>query len=128
MVVDASVLIQALAVEEPGGPVGVRLANETVLHAPSHVGVEFANGVRRLELQGKIAPERAAGALDDFLLLPIQQHRFESLAHRVRALRHHLTAYDAAYVAVAESLGRPLHTLDARLASVPGLRCAVIVL
>ncbi|HZU16953.1 MAG TPA: type II toxin-antitoxin system VapC family toxin [Candidatus Dormibacteraeota bacterium] len=128
MVVDASVLIQALAIEEPGGPVGVRLARETVLHAPSHVGVEFANGVRRLELHGKISPDRAAEALDDFLSLPIQQHRFEPLAHRAWALRHHLTAYDAAYVALAENLGRPLHTLDARLASIPGLRGAVVVL
>lgn len=128
MVVDASVLIQALAIEEPGGPVGMRLAGETVLHAPSHVGVEFANGVRRLELHGQISSDRAAEALDDFLSLSIQPHRFESLAHRVWALRRHLTAYDAAYVAVAENLGRPLHTLDARLASIPGLRCAVVVL
>ena len=128
MVVDASLLIEALAVEDPGGPIGERLAAETVLHAPSHIGSEFTNGIRRLELHKTVSLQRAEEALNDFLALPVLQHRFEPLAHRVWALRANLTAYDAAYVAVAENLGQPFYTTDARLASVQGLRCRVVVL
>ena len=128
MVVDASLLIEALTVEGPGGPIGRRLGRETTLHAPTHLAAEFTNGVRRLELQGKVSPERAQEALEDLLVLPVQQHRFEPLAYRVWSLRHQLTAYDAAYVAVAENLGHVLCTTDRRLASVSGLRCPVEVL
>jgi len=55
VVIDASALIEALAVEDPGGPIGQRLAQEAVLHAPSHIGAEFTNGLRRLELYGKVS-------------------------------------------------------------------------
>ncbi|WP_233515142.1 PIN domain-containing protein [Marinitenerispora sediminis] len=47
------------------------------------------------------------------------------LADRVWELRHHLTAYDAAYVAVAEARECPLVTSDARLAVAPGVRCDI---
>ena len=40
-------------------------------------------------------------------------------------LRGNLTAYDAAYVALAELLGAPLVTLDTRLARAPGTRCEI---
>jgi predicted nucleic acid-binding protein len=43
-----------------------------------------------------------------------------SLAGRIWKLRHDLTAYDAAYVALAEALDSPLVTMDARLAQAPG--------
>jgi predicted nucleic acid-binding protein len=75
-----------------------------------------------------VSPERAQEALEDLLVLPVKQHLFQPLAHRVWSFRHQLTAYDAAYVAVAENLGHVLCTTDRRLASVPGLRCQVEVL
>lgn len=100
----------------------------TVLDAPTHIGVEFVNAIRRLILQRKLATERAEEALNDYLSLPIQQHRFEALSHRVWDLRHNLTASDAAYVAVAENLGQDLYTTDASLKAVPNLRCGVVVL
>jgi predicted nucleic acid-binding protein len=39
-------------------------------------------------------------------------------------LRQSVTAYDAWYVAVAESLDLPLVTVDLRLSRAPGPRCA----
>jgi predicted nucleic acid-binding protein len=38
----------------------------------------------------------------------------------------YVTAYDAWYIAIAESLDAPLLTLDLRLASAPGLRCRIV--
>ena len=49
---------------------------------------------------------------------------FDKLA-RVQELRDNLTAYDAAYVALAEALGCALVTADARLASSPGPACPI---
>jgi predicted nucleic acid-binding protein len=47
---------------------------------------------------------------------------------RAYELRANLTAYDASYVALAEGLGCPLLTADARLSRAPGIRCPVDVL
>jgi predicted nucleic acid-binding protein len=51
---------------------------------------------------------------------------FEELADRAWQLRHNLTAYDAVYVALAESIDAPLLSLDARLAAAPGTRCRFV--
>lgn len=53
--------------------------------------------------------------------------RYPALALMRRAfeLRANVTAYDAAYVALAEGLGCPLVPADVRLANTPGLECAV---
>lgn len=44
---------------------------------------------------------------------------------RAYELRDNVTAYDAAYVALAEALGCPLVTADGRLAKASGVRCGV---
>ena len=66
----------------------------------------------------------------DLVFLDVQMPRrdgFEVLARRVWALHPNLTAYDAAYVALAEELGAPLLTLDARLARAPGPTCRFLL-
>ena len=55
--------------------------------------------------------------------------RFDTrrLLGRIWELRDNLTAYDAGYVALAEALGCPLITSDARIARATGPRCVVEV-
>ena len=63
---------------------------------------------------------RGAEALDDFAHLSLVRHPHGPLLPRMWALRDSLSAYDAAYVALAEALGATLLTLDARLARAGG--------
>jgi predicted nucleic acid-binding protein len=58
--------------------------------------------------------------------LGVKLHPFEPFTARVWELRDTVGAYDAWYVALAEALDAPLATLDLRLASAPGPRCAFL--
>lgn len=83
--------------------------------------------MRRLA-RGTLAVDRADQAVADLADLGIQRYPHGALMPRIWELRHNLTPYDAAYVALAEALDAPLLTADARLANAPGLRCAVEVM
>lgn len=96
--------------------------------SPALVDLEFANVLRGLVIKRSIAARQAARALRMFLQAPIQRHSHYSLLPRVWQLRQNLTAYDAAYVALAETLGVDLLTIDRRIAGAPGLRCRIEVL
>jgi predicted nucleic acid-binding protein len=74
---------------------------------------------------GLLNPRRAGLALHDLVSLPATRYPHGPFAPRVWELHSNLTPYDAAYVALAESLGCMLVTADARLARAPGIRCAV---
>lgn len=71
---------------------------------------------------------RARDATSDLPSLPIIRHWHTDLLPRIWALRDNLTAYDAAYVALAELLGIPLLTLDRKWARVSELDCEVELL
>lgn len=91
------------------------------LHAPALLDFEFVSALRGLTLGGRLTAARANDALTDFEALPI--HRWEAgdaLRRRAYSLRENLTAYDAAYVALAEALECELVTRDARLARSSG--------
>ena len=88
---------------------------------------ETANGLRRLELQGHISSLEASSAFDQAHTLPVELHPFSPFARRVWELRSNLTAYDAWYVAIAESMDCPLATLDLRMARAAGTRCEFLL-
>jgi predicted nucleic acid-binding protein len=81
--------------------------------------------LRRMTIGGAIAEDRAADVRRDFADLALVRYPHEPLSERVWELRHNLTAYDATFVALAEALGVPLVTCDARLASAPGHAASV---
>lgn len=126
IVVDASALVALLL---DGGPAGawVTSAIDGATLAAPHLSLpEAANVLRRHERSGLVHGAEATLAHADLLALPLQLWPYEPLAERAFELRHNLTIYDASYVALAELLGAPVLTLDARLASAPGPRCRII--
>ena len=128
VVTDAGVWVRAIVGEPPAGAVRGRLVAAGSVAAPALVDLEFTNVLRGLVLKGTTSPSDAELALTDFLRAPIQRHLHEALIPRIWQLRANLTAYDAAYVALAEGLGTDLFTVDSRLAGSPGIRCHVEVL
>jgi predicted nucleic acid-binding protein len=115
-VIDSSAAIDALL--EPRDPLLVeRLSGARELHAPHLLDVEMLHALRRLVVAGTLTPERAEYARKDFAALRIRRYAHHPLADRIWALRDNLTAYDAAFVALAEALTVPLVTCDARLAT-----------
>lgn len=86
------------------------------LHVPALCDVEIASGLRSLSLRRALPDERAVEAVEDYLDLPLTKHGHASLLPRIFALRANFSAYDATYVALAESINAPLLTSDDRLA------------
>ncbi|MGH8886290.1 MAG: type II toxin-antitoxin system VapC family toxin [Egibacteraceae bacterium] len=128
IVVDASVLVNALADDGHDGDLArLRLAGES-LHAPQLVDLEVLSVLRRHAAIGQLDDRRLALALTDLADLPLTRYPHLVFAPRIWQLRESLTPYDAAYVALAETLECPLVTVDQRLANAPRVLCPVEVL
>lgn len=90
--------------------------------------MEVTQALRRYAAAGVIEESIAADALDDLAGLDVTRYAHELFLPRVWELRANVTAYDAAYLALAEGLGAPLVTFDRRLAASPGHRAVVELL
>jgi predicted nucleic acid-binding protein len=127
LVVDASVLVVALADDGPDGDQArARLRGEQ-LAAPELLDVEVASVLRRQVRLGAAAPRRAELALADLAAAPVARAPHQPLLGRCWELRDNLTIYDATYVALAEALGVDFLTGDVRLANANGPRCRIEV-
>lgn len=122
-VVDASVLVAATADAGRDGEWAESVVAEGNLVAPHLALVEATNILRRLEAAGILARLEATAAQRDLMRIDLELVPFEPFADRVWALRRSVTSYDAWYVAVAETLGLPLATLDRRLGRAAGPMC-----
>jgi len=121
IVIDASAALELLLASPTGGRVAERaLGQAESMCAPHLIDLEVAQVLRRYTLSGDMGRSRAAEALQDFLDLSIERYPHDLFLTRIWQMRHNLTAYDAAYVALAEALGAVLLTTDARLAAAPG--------
>lgn len=97
------------------------------LHAPHLIDIEVAQAMRRLVQAKEITVARADVALMDFEGLVIERHAHRPLFRRVWGLRASLSAYDAAYVALAEALAAPMLTCDEKLAGAHGHKAKIEV-
>jgi predicted nucleic acid-binding protein len=127
LVVDASVLVVALADDgTDGDSARARLRGER-LAIPELADLEVASVLRRQIRAGALDGRRAGRALDDLAALPAQRAPHRPLLARCWELRDNLTLYDAAYVALAEAMRAALLTGDRRLARATGPQCPIEV-
>ena len=126
IVVDASALLELLLRTAAAPAVEARLfgPGETV-HAPHLIDIEVAHVVRRYAAAGDIDDDRGREAVADLADFPLHRYPHDLLLPRLWELRHNLTAYDAAYVVLAEALDAPLLTCDRRLAAATGHRARI---
>ncbi len=126
IVLDASAVVELLLGTAEGAAVARRIDDPSIgLHAPHLLDVEVVQVVRRYVLAGQIGAERGKLAVDLLMALDLTRHDHDILLPRIWELRANLTAYDAAYVALAEALEAPLITFDGRIASAPGHRARI---
>lgn len=128
IVVDASVVANAIGDDGHDGHLARRrLEAVGELAAPDLVDVETVSVLRRRWTAGDLTARRFAAAVDDLADLAILRFPTLPLMRRAYELRANVTPYDAAYVALAETLDWTLLTADVRLARAPGIRCTVEV-
>lgn len=129
IVVDASVLANALGDDDLDGDQArseIRAADG--LTAPDLIDVETVSVLRKRWLRGTLSDARLTTAVTHLQQLPFERVPTRRLVRRAVELRANVGAYDACYVALAESLGCELLTADRRLATAVGPRCQIRVL
>ena len=128
IVLDTSAAIDWLLQTPSGLRIEQRIyAHQDTLHSVHLIDVEFVQVLRRLVREGALTPRRAEEAIEDMAALRMTRYAPVVLMQRIWQLRQNLTAYDAAYVALAEALQAPLITRDHRIASAPGHSAAIEV-
>jgi predicted nucleic acid-binding protein len=128
IVVDASVLVTALADDGADGDrARARLKGERLV-APHLVDLEVLSAWRRMSAAGDLDGRRAELALADLRMLRLERVPHAPLLERCWELRSNLTIYDAVYVALAEITGTSLLTADSKLADSPGRGCEIELL
>lgn len=125
LVVEASVLVDALANPAGPGDAARGALAEHLLFGPEHVRIETFHAVRGLVLGGVLSAELAQRTVRRLGEIPLDTVPTAVLLDRMWVLRSNLTGYDAAYVAAAEHLGVDLLTRDRAFHEAPGIRCTV---
>jgi len=129
IVLDAAVVIDWLIRSPAAQRIESRIfSRNQSLHAPELLDLEVAQVLRRLVREDTLSKSSAETAIEDLLDMRITRYPHSVLLPRIWHLRHNLSAYDAAYVVLAERLGATLLTRDARLASAPGHAATVEVM
>jgi len=125
IIVDASVIAPALADDDVDGErARSRLRGEQLM-APEVLDLEVLSVIRKALLGGALNRRRAGLALADLLDLDLERVSHRPMLARIWELCQNLTPYDAAYVALAETINATLVTADRRLSRAPGPRCTI---
>jgi len=120
LVIDTSAVVAVLAGIPRDERLVTRLSDDGDLHAPHLVDIEVLHTLRRLVHHGELSEQRANDVQADWADLAVTRYPHQGLAGRIWELRHNLTAYDAAFVALSEELGVPLVTCDGAIGRAPG--------
>lgn len=116
IVVDASAILEVLLNSAAAGRIAERILDEDEsLHVPHLIDLEVTQVLRRYVHSGDLTAERAAQSLEDLTDLPLIRYPHLPFLWVIWELRANLTAYDAAYVALASTLPAVLVTRDRRL-------------
>lgn len=126
IVADASAVVEWLMGGKRGRAVGRILEGEDIV-VPAHLDVEVAQVSRRLTFDSVITPVRGRAMLEVLSEAPFRRVPLTPLLPRIWDLRGNLTAYDAAYVALAEVLPAPLLTFDRKIPGSPGHGARVVL-
>jgi predicted nucleic acid-binding protein len=117
IVADASAIVELLLARERAPAIRDALAPHPELHVPEHFHVEVLSVLRRYSIRRELSERRAAEALAALADLRAVRYPVMELADTVWDLRDRLSAYDAAYLALARHLEVELVTLDNGLAA-----------
>lgn len=121
IVLDASAILEMLLGTPAAAEIRARLFDrEENAHAPHLLDLEVAQVLRRYCARGDLTTLRATEALHDLADLNVTGYPHDLFLPRIWELRHNMSAYDAAYIALAEALAAPLLTCDRAMASAPG--------
>jgi predicted nucleic acid-binding protein len=120
IVIDASAIVAILLGTEQAEAVRSRIATRATLHAPHLIDLEVTQVLRRHALLARLSPEAAEESFRSFRAIAIERYAHDRFLDRIWQMRWNITAYDAAYIALAEALRAPVLTCDARLAASAG--------
>jgi predicted nucleic acid-binding protein len=125
IVLDTSAIVEFLVGNDPAAERVREATAGEALAAPHAVDLESAAALRGLVQGSKLPPDEAERGLQLLGRMKIRRYGHLLLLPRIWQLRHNMWPYDAAYVALAESLSADLVTLDGRMEKIPGLMCTV---
>ena len=129
IVIDASVLANVVGDDgSDGRRARAEFRKAGDIAAPDLADVETVAVLRKRWVAGTVSDRRFAAAVEDLEQLDLDRYPTLPFMRRAYELRANVTAYDSAYVALAETLGCELLTADGRLAGASGPRCAIRVL
>ncbi|MDH6222876.1 type II toxin-antitoxin system VapC family toxin [Streptomyces pseudovenezuelae] len=128
IVIDTSALVIFLTHHGvTGSAVRKRLSEAVTAYAPTLIDYEIESALLGMQRGGKLTEKQVTKAMADFTALLLDKHDTLALWERVRVLDANLSAYDAQYVALAESLGVPLVTCGARIKRSGAAKCTIEV-
>ena len=123
VVIDAGVALAALLDDDEHSAWAREIVAGADLVGPELLSVEVAHLLRKSVSQGLLTAHKGRDALVDLLDVVDDFYPHGPFVPRMWELHPNVTSYDATYVALAETLGAPLATLDRKLCTAPGPRC-----